>query len=71
MTMRSQFVDMTSSSARRVSFVEFSYWSKFHVNIITGFGVMTIFVHKGLTRNPEIEDIPRLSFPQYLVTRAS
>ena len=29
-----------------VSFVKFSYWSKFHVNIITASGIMT--------RNPEI-----------------
>ena len=26
----------------------------FHVSIMTGSGVMTIFVNKGLTRNPEI-----------------
>ena len=32
-------------------FILFSYWSKFHVNIITG--VMTIFLCKRLTRNPE------------------
>ena len=37
-----------------VSLVRFSYWSKFHVNIITGSGIMTIFFYKGLTRNPEI-----------------
>ena len=37
-----------------VSLVKFSYWSKFHVNIITGSGVMTIFFYKGLTWNPEI-----------------
>ena len=37
-----------------VSLVKFSYWSKFHVNIITGSGVMTIFFYKGLTRNSEI-----------------
>ena len=42
----------------RVSLVKFSFWSKFHVNIMTGFGVMTIFVYKGLTRNPEIENTP-------------
>ena len=34
-----------------VSFVKFSYWSKFQVNIITGSGVITIFFYKGLTRN--------------------
>ena len=37
-----------------VFFVKFSYWSKFHVNIITGSGVMTIFFYKGLTWNPKI-----------------
>ena len=31
-------------------FVNFSYWSKFHVNIITGFGIVT----KVLIRNPEM-----------------
>ena len=30
---------------------------QFHNNIITGSGVMTIFVYKGLTKNPEIENI--------------
>ena len=29
------------------------YWSKFHLNIITGSGVMTIFVYKRLTKNQE------------------
>ena len=39
-----------------VSLVNFSYCSKFHVNIIIffGSGVMTISFYKGLTRNPEI-----------------
>ena len=37
-----------------VSLVKFSYWSKFHVNIITGSGIIRIFFYKGLTRNPEI-----------------
>ena len=41
-----------------VSLVKFSYWSKFHVNTITGSGVMTIFFYKGLTRNPEIGNTP-------------
>ena len=41
-----------------VSLVKFSYWSKFHVNIITGSGVMTISFYKGLNRNPEIGNIP-------------
>ena len=41
---------------RFVFLVKFSCWFKFHVNIVTGSGVMTTFVHKrkGLTRNPEI-----------------
>ena len=56
MTMTSQFSDMTSTSNFFVSLVNFSYWSKFHVNIITGSGIMTIFFHKGLTRNPEIRN---------------
>ena len=41
-----------------VSLVKFSYWSKFHINIITGSGVMTIYFYKGLTRNPEIRNTP-------------
>ena len=42
--------------------------SKFHVNIITGSGVMTIFFYKGLARNWKY---PHLSFAQYLETEAS
>ena len=41
-----------------VSLVNFSYWSKFHVNIVTGSGVMTISFYKGLNRNPEIGNTP-------------
>ena len=33
-------------------------WSKFHVNIITRSGAMTIFFYKHLTRNLEIGNIP-------------
>ena len=40
------------------SLVKFSYLSKFHVNIITSSGIMTIFFYKGLTRNPEIGNTP-------------
>ena len=40
------------------SLVKFSYLSKFHVNIITSSGVMTISFCKRLTRNPEIGNIP-------------
>ena len=53
------------------SLVKFSYWSKFHVNIITGSGVMTISFYKRFTRNPEIGKNPRRSFAQYLETGAS
>ena len=52
------FADMTSLSnfLNVVCFVffNFSYWSKFHANIVTGSGVMTIYFYKGLTKNPEI-----------------
>ena len=41
-----------------LSLVKFSYWSKFHVNIVTGSGVMTIFFYEASTRNPEIENTP-------------
>ena len=41
-----------------VSLVKFSYWSKIHVNIITGSGIITIFFYKVLTRNPEIGNAP-------------
>ena len=37
-----------------ISLVKFSYWSKFHVNIITGSGIMKMIFCEGLTRNPEI-----------------
>ena len=46
-----------------VSLVKFSYWSMFHVNIITGSSVMTIFFYKGLTRNPEIGNTLVWVFP--------
>ena len=37
-----------------VSYFKFNHWSKFHVNIITGSGVMAIFPYKGLIRNLKI-----------------
>ena len=46
-----------------VSLVKFSYWSWFHVNIITGSGVMIISFYKGLTRNLEIGNTPVWVFP--------
>ena len=57
----SQFPKMTLwnfSWCCGVSLVKFSDWSKFHVNIMTGSGFMTVFVYKGLTRNLEIESTP-------------
>ena len=48
----------------RVSLVKISYWSKFHVKDITDSGAMTIFVYKGLTRNPEIGNIPVSVLPK-------
>ena len=42
----------------RVSLVKFRYWCKFHVNIITGSKVTTIFVDKGFTKNSEIGKNP-------------
>ena len=41
-----------------VSLVKFSCWSTFHVNIINGSGVMTIFFYKWLAINSEIEYTP-------------
>ena len=42
---------------------KFSYWSKFHVNIIIGSEIMTIFFYKGLTGNPEIGNTHVWVFP--------
>ena len=61
--MTSQFAEMMSSSNffdAVVLFVKCSYWSTFHVNIITGSRVKTIFVYKELTWNPEIGNTPAL-----------
>ena len=71
MTRTSHFSDMTSSTffwRRLVSPVKFSYWSKFHVNIVTGSKVMTISFYEGLTRNPEIGKYSCLCFAQHLET---
>ena len=59
--MTSQFVGMTLSSvfwSFFVSLAKFSYWSKFHVDIIADAGAMKVFFYKGLTRNPEIGNTP-------------
>ena len=54
--MTPQFTDWRHPHFWRfvVSLVKFSNWSKFHLNIITGSGVMTTYFYKGLTRNVEI-----------------
>ena len=51
--MAIQFAGMTSSSILLSGLIT-GPTPQFHNNIITGSGVMTIFVYKGLTRNPEI-----------------
>ena len=57
MTITSGFADMMSSLIFLCCFVSLvSYWSKFHLNIITSSGVMTIYFYSGLTRNPEFEN---------------
>ena len=63
MTMTSQFPTWRRRLIFLMSFcfscqVYFTYWSKFHVNIIIGSGVMAIFFYKRLSRNPEIENTP-------------
>ena len=61
-TMSSQFTDMMSSSIFFwrccIFLVKFNCWSKFHVNMKTGFGAMTISIYKGFTRNLEIGNTP-------------
>ena len=58
MTMTSQIAGMTLSSnffwCYRLSVVNFSYWSKFYVNILTSSRVITIFLYEGSTRSLEI-----------------
>ena len=44
-----------------MSFIKFSYWSKFYGNIITSSGVLTISFYKGLTGNSEIRNTPVLT----------
>ena len=70
LTMALQFVDVRSSSffflcvwCCRVSFVKFSYRIRFNINIITGSGVLTIFVYTGLTKNAEIGNTPVCVLP--------
>ena len=64
--MTSQICHMTSCQffwRYFLSPIKFRHWSKFHVNIITGSGVMTIFFYKGLTRNSEMENNPVWVWP--------
>ena len=56
-TFALQFANTMSSSKIIDVDVDVSYWSKFHVNIMTGSGVMTIFVYKVLARNLEMGNI--------------
>ena len=46
-----------------ISLVNLSYWSKFHVSIVTDSGVTAILFYKGLTRNPEIGNTTVWVFP--------
>ena len=59
--MTSQFFDMTSSlipfEGLFLLLSSLVTGFKFHVNVITGSGDMTIFFFKGLTRNLEIGNI--------------
>ena len=52
------FADMSNFLKLFCSHVKFSYWSKFHVNIMTGSGVMAISYYKGLTRNLKTRNTP-------------
>ena len=58
MIMMPEFVNMTSSTNYFNVFVFYlsSFVSNFHFIIIIGFGVMTIFVYKGLAGNLEYEN---------------
>ena len=70
MTMPSQFAAITSSSIFWrcfVSLVKFSYWPKFHVNIITGSGLWHFF-SQGIDQKPGNRKYPGQSFVQYLET---
>ena len=51
MTIASQFANMTVFWRFFVSPVKFSYWFKFHVDIITDSGITIILFYKGLTIN--------------------
>ena len=75
MAMTLQFFYMTSSSIFWrwfVSLVKFSFWSKFHANIITGlFRSYDNFFSYGIDQKSGNWKYPHLSFAQYLETGAS
>ena len=48
---------------RLISFIKFSCWSTFYVNIITGFEAMAISFYKRFTRNQEIVKTTVWVFP--------
>ena len=61
MTMTSRFSDITSALVFLTLFCfscQVQLLVQFHVNIITGSGIMTISSYNGLTRNPEIGNTP-------------
>ena len=64
MTMTSKFFKIFWNYF--VSLVTFSYWSKFHVNIVTGYGIMTSFLDKIFIGNTEIENTPVWVLPSIL-----
>ena len=45
--------------------MKLSYWTKFHVNIITDSGVVTIFFYMGFDQKSGIRKYPHLNFAQY------
>ena len=61
--MTLQFAHMTSTPFFGIVLFLLASLVKFHVNIITSSGVMTIFFSKGLTRNPEIGNTPVCVLP--------
>ena len=70
MTVTSQFLTWRHChffSRCCVYLVKFNCWSKFHVNIITGSKVMTIFIYKGLTRNLKIGNTPIWVLPNFWI----
>ena len=65
--MMLQFAKMTSSSKNFFSYLlslaTFSYWSRYHVYIMTGSAVKKIFFYKGFTRISDIGSNDVWAFP--------